>query len=121
MHNDIMAAGSKYRPLMLATRRYVQWQSCFLRYVDTKPNKKELKQCLFDGPYVMSEVIVPAKPATATELVVPKHIILENYGNTTPEKCAYMDDEAEVIHMILSGNGDEIYSIVDECTIAKAM
>ncbi|GKB92008.1 hypothetical protein Tco_0964280, partial [Tanacetum coccineum] len=30
MHNNIMAAGSKDRPPMLATGRYTQWQSRFL-------------------------------------------------------------------------------------------
>ncbi|GJS28537.1 hypothetical protein Tco_0489157 [Tanacetum coccineum] len=73
MHNDIMAVGSKERPPMLATRRYPQWQSCFLRYVDTKSNKKELRQCIFDGPYVMTEIIIPTKPTTATEEAVPEH------------------------------------------------
>ncbi|GJS25066.1 hypothetical protein Tco_0453698 [Tanacetum coccineum] len=48
------------------TGRYAQWQSCFLRYVDTKPNKQELRQCIFDGPYVMTEITVLAKPATTT-------------------------------------------------------
>ncbi|GJZ41979.1 hypothetical protein Tco_0588865, partial [Tanacetum coccineum] len=37
MHNDIMVASSRERPPMLATERYAQWQSHFLRYVDTKP------------------------------------------------------------------------------------
>ncbi|GJT41859.1 hypothetical protein Tco_0941724 [Tanacetum coccineum] len=41
MHNNIMAAGSRDRPPMLATRRYAQWQSRFMRYVDTKPNVVE--------------------------------------------------------------------------------
>ncbi|GJX49891.1 hypothetical protein Tco_0276736 [Tanacetum coccineum] len=43
IHNDIMAASSRDRLLMLITGRYAQWQSRFLRYVDTKPNKKELR------------------------------------------------------------------------------
>ncbi|GJY05458.1 retrovirus-related pol polyprotein from transposon TNT 1-94 [Tanacetum coccineum] len=38
MHNNIMAAGSRDRPPMLAMGRYAQWQSRFMRYVDTKPN-----------------------------------------------------------------------------------
>ncbi|GJV23709.1 hypothetical protein Tco_1376404 [Tanacetum coccineum] len=38
MHNNIMVAGSRDRPPMLATGRYAQWQSCFLRYIDTRPN-----------------------------------------------------------------------------------
>ncbi|GJV51511.1 hypothetical protein Tco_1447252, partial [Tanacetum coccineum] len=37
MHNNIMAVGSTDRPPMLATGRYVQWRSRFLRYIDTRP------------------------------------------------------------------------------------
>ncbi|GKA63639.1 hypothetical protein Tco_0763245 [Tanacetum coccineum] len=97
MHNDIMAAGSRERPPMLATGRYAQWQSRFLRYVDTKPNKKELRQCIFDGPYVMTEITVPAKSATTTKETVPEHNVLETYKNITPEKHAYLDAEAKAI------------------------
>ncbi|GKA08279.1 hypothetical protein Tco_0687610 [Tanacetum coccineum] len=71
---------------MLATGRYAQWQSRFLRYVDTKPNKQELRQCIFDGPYVMTEITVPAKPTTTIEEAVPEHTIVETYKTTTPEK-----------------------------------
>nr|GEV56447.1 ribonuclease H-like domain-containing protein [Tanacetum cinerariifolium] len=80
-----MAAGSKERPPMLATGRYAQWQSRFLRYVDTKPDKKELRQCIFDGPYVMTEIIILAKLETTTEEAVPEHTIVETYKNTTPK------------------------------------
>ncbi|GJZ55593.1 hypothetical protein Tco_0610786 [Tanacetum coccineum] len=118
MHNDIMAASSRDHLPMLATRRYAQWQSCFLRYVDTKSNKQELKQCIFDGPYVMTEVTFPAKPATTTE-GVPEHNVPKTYENTSPKKHAYIDAEAEVVHMILSGIGYDIYSTVDACTTAK--
>ncbi|GJR34700.1 hypothetical protein Tco_1210384 [Tanacetum coccineum] len=95
MHNNIMAVGSKDRPPMLATWRYAQWQSRFLRYVDTKANKQELKQCIFDGLYVMTEVIIHVKPATATQEAVPEHTVPETYGNTSPEKRAYIDAEAK--------------------------
>ncbi|GJR71539.1 hypothetical protein Tco_0083904 [Tanacetum coccineum] len=67
MHNDIMAAGSKDHPPMLATGRYAQWQSRCMRYVNTKPNMKELKKCIFNGPYVMTRVLVPTKLATETD------------------------------------------------------
>ncbi|GJS75299.1 hypothetical protein Tco_0725180, partial [Tanacetum coccineum] len=93
----------------------------FLRYVDTKPNKKELGICIFDGPYVMTDVIVPAKSATSTKEVVPEHNVPKTYKNTTPDKHSYFDAEAKAIHMILSGIGDDIYFIVDACTIAKEM
>ncbi|GJZ11207.1 retrovirus-related pol polyprotein from transposon TNT 1-94 [Tanacetum coccineum] len=48
MHNNIMAAGSRDRPPMLATGRYAQWRSRFLRYIDTRPNGDALR-----GPYGM--------------------------------------------------------------------
>ncbi|GKA15663.1 hypothetical protein Tco_0695410 [Tanacetum coccineum] len=121
MHKDIMVAGSKDRLLMLATERYAQWQSHFMRYVDTKYNKKELKKCTFDGPYVMTRVLVLAKPATETYPPIPKHTVPETYENALPETCAYIDFEAKAIHLILSVIRDDIYSTVDACTTAKEM
>nr|GEY14110.1 hypothetical protein [Tanacetum cinerariifolium] len=117
MHNDIMAAGFKDRPPMLATKRYAQWQSCFTRYVDTKRNMKELKKCIFNGPYVMTRVLVLTKPTIETGPPVPEHTIQETHKNTLLENRAYIDAEAEAIHMILSGIEDEIYSTVDECKV----
>ncbi|GJV76634.1 hypothetical protein Tco_1508218 [Tanacetum coccineum] len=46
MHNNIMATGSKDRPPMLATGRYAQWRSRFLRYIDTRPNGDALQKCI---------------------------------------------------------------------------
>ncbi|GJS99333.1 hypothetical protein Tco_0820503 [Tanacetum coccineum] len=114
-----MAAGSRERPPMLATGRYAYWQSYFMRYIDTRPNCKELKQCIYDGSYVMNDILVPEKPATATEEAVPPHTMTETYKNTTPEKCAYFNVEAEAIHLILTGIGDDIYFTIDACTTAK--
>ncbi|GKC40847.1 hypothetical protein Tco_1053231, partial [Tanacetum coccineum] len=121
MHNDIMATSSKDRPPMLATRRYSQWPSRFMRYVDTKPNMKELKKCIFNGPYVMTRVLVLAKPTTKIDPPVHEYTAQETYENTLPKNHAYIDAEAEAIHMILSGIGDEIYSTVDACKIAQEM
>ncbi|GJZ15099.1 hypothetical protein Tco_0550776 [Tanacetum coccineum] len=50
MHNNIMAAGSRDRPPMLATGRYAQWQSRFLRYIDTRPYGDALRKCILEGP-----------------------------------------------------------------------
>ncbi|GJR97810.1 hypothetical protein Tco_0269984 [Tanacetum coccineum] len=71
MHNNIMAAGSSDRPPMLAMGRHAQWQSRFMRYVDTKPKSKELKQCILKGPYVMTEVTVPTQPAAENAPAIP--------------------------------------------------
>ncbi|GJZ94560.1 hypothetical protein Tco_0666763 [Tanacetum coccineum] len=64
MHNNIMAAGSRDHPPMLATGRYAQWQSRFLRYIDTRPNGDALRKVILEGPYKFSTVTIPAVPAT---------------------------------------------------------
>ncbi|GJW35858.1 hypothetical protein Tco_0058778 [Tanacetum coccineum] len=121
MHNDIMAAGSRDRPPMLAMGRHAQWQSRFMRYVDTKPKSKELKQCILKGPYVMTEVTVLAQPAAENAPAIPANKVLETYKNISPENHVYFDAEAEAIHMILSGIEDDIYSTVDACTTSQDM
>nr|GEX31417.1 hypothetical protein [Tanacetum cinerariifolium] len=64
MHNNIMAAGSRDRPPMLATGRYAQWQSRFIRYIDTKPSGDALRKCILQGPYTLSTVRIPSQPVT---------------------------------------------------------
>ncbi|GKE51520.1 hypothetical protein Tco_1486676 [Tanacetum coccineum] len=64
MHNNIMAAGSRDRPPMLAMGRYAQWQSRFMRYVDTKPNGEALRKFILQGLYKLSNIITPGQPAT---------------------------------------------------------
>nr|GEU95766.1 hypothetical protein [Tanacetum cinerariifolium] len=64
MHNNIMAAGSRDRPPMLATGRYPQWRSRFLRYIDTRPNGEALRKCILSGPYKPTIVLVQAVEAT---------------------------------------------------------
>ncbi|GJU51492.1 integrase, catalytic region, zinc finger, CCHC-type containing protein [Tanacetum coccineum] len=80
MHNDIMAAGSKERPSMLAL--------------------------------VLAEGDNPGQPRVVRE---------ETYVNTTPENNKFIDAEAEAIHMILNGIGNDIYSTVNACPAAREM
>ncbi|GJS50320.1 reverse transcriptase domain-containing protein, partial [Tanacetum coccineum] len=39
------------RSPMLAIERYAQWQSCFLRYIDTRPNGDALRKCILQAHY----------------------------------------------------------------------
>nr|GEU72003.1 hypothetical protein [Tanacetum cinerariifolium] len=64
MHNNIMVAGSRDHPPMLAPRRYPQWRSRLLRYVDTRPNGKALSKCILRGPYKPTTILVHAVEAT---------------------------------------------------------
>ncbi|GJZ65179.1 hypothetical protein Tco_0621875 [Tanacetum coccineum] len=91
MHNNIMAAGSRDRPPMLATGRYAQWRS---------------------------HVVIQAVPATENSPAVPEHTTVETILNMSPANKAHFESEKEAIHMILTGIGDEIYSTVDACNTA---
>nr|GFC02836.1 hypothetical protein [Tanacetum cinerariifolium] len=83
MHNNIMAAGSKDRPPMLAPGRYPQWHLRFLRYVDTRPNGKALRKCILSGPYKPTTVLVHSVEATDDSPAVPEHTTNKNM-DTTP-------------------------------------
>ncbi|GJZ86473.1 retrovirus-related pol polyprotein from transposon TNT 1-94 [Tanacetum coccineum] len=73
MHNNIMAAGSKDRPPMLGPGRYSQWRSRFLRYLDTKSNGEYLRKCIFEGPYLPTNVLIAAVEAAENILPVAAH------------------------------------------------
>ncbi|GKF74295.1 hypothetical protein Tco_0220627 [Tanacetum coccineum] len=83
MHNNIMAVGSKDRPPMLGPRRYSQWRSRFLRYIDTKSNGDGLKKSILSGPYVPTTVQVQAVEATEGHPAVPQHTSVETILNMT--------------------------------------
>nr|GFB27629.1 hypothetical protein [Tanacetum cinerariifolium] len=77
MHNNIMAACSKDHPPMLAIGRYTQWQSWFLRYIDTRPNGDALRKCILSGPYKPTTILVQAVATTDDSPAILEH--------TTPE------------------------------------
>ncbi|GJY42695.1 hypothetical protein Tco_0430908 [Tanacetum coccineum] len=87
MHNNIMLAGSRDRPPMLALGRYAQWQSRSMRYVDTRSNAEALKKCILQA--------------------------VETFSNISPENKAHYDSENEAIHLLLTGIGYEIYLTID--------
>ncbi|GJY23032.1 hypothetical protein Tco_0396690 [Tanacetum coccineum] len=121
MHNNIMAAGSRDRPPMFATGRYAQWQSRFLRYIDTRPNGDALRECILQGPYTPTTVVIPAVPATDNTPTVPERTAVETILNMSPENKAHYESEKEAIHLLLTGIRDEIYSTVDACKTAHEM
>ncbi|GJY48629.1 retrovirus-related pol polyprotein from transposon TNT 1-94 [Tanacetum coccineum] len=121
MHNNIMAAGSKDRPPMLGPGRYSQWHSRFLRYLDTKSNGEYLRKCIFDGPYMPTNVLIAAVEAAENILPVAAHEEVETIHNMTAENKLYFQAEKEAIFLILTGIGDEIYSTVDACNTSKEM
>nr|GEW53427.1 putative reverse transcriptase domain-containing protein [Tanacetum cinerariifolium] len=121
MHNNIMAAGSRDRPPMLALGRYPQWRSRFLRYVDTRPNGEALWKCIPSGPYKPTTVLVHTVEATDNSSAVAEHMTIETPANMSPENKAHFQVEKEVIHLILTGIGDDIYLTVNACQVAQEM
>nr|GEX30188.1 hypothetical protein [Tanacetum cinerariifolium] len=113
MHNNIMAAGSRDRPPMLATGRYPQWRSRFLRYIDTRPNGEALRKCILSGPCKPTTILVQAVDATDDSPAIPKHTIVETPMNMSPENKAHFLAEKEAINLILTAIGDQIYSTIN--------
>ncbi|GJV26173.1 hypothetical protein Tco_1378868 [Tanacetum coccineum] len=98
MHNNIMPVGLRDRLPLLTLGRYAQWQSRFLRYIDTRPNGDALRKCILEGPYQLTIVTIPD--------------VL-----TTDDTQAFL--ERTGVETIL--NIDEIYSTVDACKTAHDM
>ncbi|GKD18249.1 hypothetical protein Tco_1207407, partial [Tanacetum coccineum] len=103
MHNNIMAAGLRDRPPMLAPGRYAQWHSRFLRYIDTRPNGDALRKCILEGPYQPTTVIILAVPAIENSLAVPKRTAVEKILTMSPENKTHYESEKEAIHLLLTG------------------
>nr|GFA29983.1 hypothetical protein [Tanacetum cinerariifolium]GFA29999.1 hypothetical protein [Tanacetum cinerariifolium] len=120
LHNAIMEAGSKDRPLMLAPGNYVQWKSRIKRYIDTKPNHELIHYCLENPPYELGWKNKPipdseGNPTTSTER------IFEMYKNVKQEIRDQLNAEAEAAQIILTGIDNDIYSTVDACLNACEM
>ncbi|GJY69694.1 hypothetical protein Tco_0472676 [Tanacetum coccineum] len=95
MYNNIMAARSRDRPLMLAMGRYAQWRSCFLQYIDTKTNGDALRKCILECPYIPSIVVIQTVSATENSLAVPKHTTVETIMNMSPANKAHFESKKE--------------------------
>nr|GEU77197.1 hypothetical protein [Tanacetum cinerariifolium] len=89
--------------------------------LNTRPNGEALKKCILSGPYKPTTVLVQAVEATDNSPAVPEHTTVETPTNMSLENKAHFLAEKEVIHLILTRIGDEIYSIVDACQTAQEM
>ncbi|GKC80918.1 hypothetical protein Tco_1136635 [Tanacetum coccineum] len=95
MHNNIMAAGSRDRPPMLATGRYAQWQSRFLRYINTRTNGDALRKCILEGLYEPTIVTIPVVLATDDTLAVPERTAVETILTMSPKNKAHYESKKE--------------------------
>ncbi|GJY79231.1 hypothetical protein Tco_0485032 [Tanacetum coccineum] len=121
MHNNIMAVGSKDRPPMLRPGRYSQWRSCFLWYIDTKPNGGGLRKSILIGPITCPLLLVQVIATTEGNPAIQQHTTIETVLNMTPDNKEHFLSEKEAIFLLLTGIGDDIYSTVDACKTANEM
>nr|GEU57261.1 retrovirus-related Pol polyprotein from transposon TNT 1-94 [Tanacetum cinerariifolium] len=110
-----------FKDLAFCLGQYPQWRSWFLRYIDTRPNGNALRKCILSGPYKPTTVLVQVVATIDDSLAIPEHTTIETPMNMSPENKAHFQVEKKVIHLILTGIGDEIYSTVDACQIAQEM
>nr|GEU85044.1 hypothetical protein [Tanacetum cinerariifolium] len=114
-------ASSRDHPPILATGRYAQWQSRFLRYINTRPNGDALRKFILQGPYTLSTVTILVVPATNNTSAVLKRTEVEKILNMSPENKAHYKSEKESIHLLLTGIGDEICAAIDACKTGHEM
>ncbi|GKA62662.1 hypothetical protein Tco_0762181 [Tanacetum coccineum] len=86
-----------------------------------RPNGDTLRKCILEGPYTPSTVIIPVVPATNNSPAIPERTTVETVLNMSPKNKAQFESEKEVIHLILTRIGDEIYSTVDACKTTHEM
>nr|GEY25270.1 hypothetical protein [Tanacetum cinerariifolium] len=82
MHNNIMVAGSRDRPSMLATGRY--------------PNGKALRKCILNGPYKPATILVQAVAATDDSPAIPEHTTVKTPMNMSPANKAHFESKKEL-------------------------
>ncbi|GKA16769.1 retrovirus-related pol polyprotein from transposon TNT 1-94 [Tanacetum coccineum] len=94
---DIYAAGSKNRPLMLNKDNYVPWSIHLLRYAKSKPNRKLLVNSILHAESTHEQ--------TNDEL--------------TENEEKKMEADNQAIHNILMGLPEDIYAAVDSCNTVQ--
>nr|GEW71944.1 hypothetical protein [Tanacetum cinerariifolium] len=101
-------SGSRDRPPMLATGRYPQWRSRFLRYIDTRPNVP--KHTIVEIPMNMS-------PKNKAHFLAEKeaiHLILTRIGDEiylTIDACQTAQEMWEVIERLQQGESLNIQDV----------
>nr|GEV85502.1 hypothetical protein [Tanacetum cinerariifolium] len=86
-----------------------------------EPNGEALRNCILNGPYKPTTVLVQAVAATDDSLAIPEHTTIETPMNMSPTNKPHFESEKEAIHLILTGIGDEIYSTIDAFQTTQEM
>nr|GEV72602.1 hypothetical protein [Tanacetum cinerariifolium] len=114
---DIYAAGSENRPLMLNKENYVPWSSCLLRYAKSRPNGKLIHNSIINSPYVRPMIPEPGDPNREVPVNETFHVQTDDELTEKELKQIEVDDQA--LQTILLGLPEDIYAAVDSCETAQ--
>ncbi|GJU11990.1 hypothetical protein Tco_1134386 [Tanacetum coccineum] len=120
LHNAIMEAGGKDRPLMLAPDNYVQWKSRIKRYIDTKPNNELIHYCLQNPLYKFKWTEKTISVAEGSSETTTEGY-MENYKNVSQDIRDQLNAKAEAVQIILTWIDNDIYFTVNACPNACEM
>nr|GEU61915.1 hypothetical protein [Tanacetum cinerariifolium] len=101
---DIYAACSESRPLMLNKENCVPWSSCLLRYAKSRPNEKLIHNSILNGPYVRRMIPEPGDA---------------NDDELSDKELKQIEADDQAIQTILLGLPEDIYAAVDSCETAQ--
>nr|GEV33096.1 reverse transcriptase domain-containing protein [Tanacetum cinerariifolium] len=114
---DIHAAGSKTRPLMLNKDNYVPWSSRIIKYARSRPNGKMIVDSIENGPYVRRMITTQGEPDLP--VLVPESFHKQTDEELTETDIKWMDADDQAIQIILLGLFEDVYAAVDSCETAK--
>ncbi|GJZ64220.1 hypothetical protein Tco_0620641 [Tanacetum coccineum] len=114
---DIYAAGSENRPLMLNKENYVPWSSRLLRYAKSRPNGKLIYNSIINGPYVRQ--MIPEPGDQNREVFVNETFHEQTDDELTEKELKQVEADDQAIQTILLGLPEDIYAAVDSCETAQ--
>ncbi|GJW90931.1 hypothetical protein Tco_0168484 [Tanacetum coccineum] len=110
---DIYAAGSENRPLMLNKENYVPWSSRLLHYAKSRPNGKLIYNPIMNCPYVRRMIL---EPSDADRKVPVNETFHEQTDEELTEKeLKQVEADDKAIQTILLGLPEDIYAAIDSC------
>nr|GEU69886.1 hypothetical protein [Tanacetum cinerariifolium] len=101
LHNAIMEAGGKERPLMLASGNYIQWKFIIKRYINTKPNHELIHYCLMNLPYEYKW----------TEKAIPVAEGIDNDIYSTVDACLNACEMWKAIERLKKGESINVHDL----------
>nr|GEV62494.1 hypothetical protein [Tanacetum cinerariifolium] len=104
---DIYAADSENRPLMLNKDNYVLWSSRLLYYAKIKPNGKLIYNSIMHDPYVRRMNPEPGDPYREVYVVETFHEYTDE--ELTEKEVKQIEADDQDIQTILMGLSEDIY------------